>query len=256
MKSSVSNYENSLYISGVKVFGVNSVNFGYSLPVDHINVIGYSKFKTFTSNPPQSTLSVQKYLSPSDFFLNFTGLTPVSGNVNYNGKNFGFESAYLSSYSVACSVGNFPNLSASFSIFGQVGSGVGSTGASETGKLSVIRPNDITIECDGSGTNRIESFTYSVECKREPYYHPTGSLPTEVSTIKPFKINAEFTIAVDDYQSKRVLDYIVDSNKRRIKINVGSLASFTMENMELISESLNSSATDDLVITLSYQGFI
>jgi hypothetical protein len=29
-----------------------------------------------------------------------------------------------------------------------------------------------------------------------------------------------------------------------------------MENMELISESLNSSATDDLVITLSYQGFI
>jgi hypothetical protein len=81
-------------------------------------------------------------------------------------------------------------------------------------------------------------------------------LPTEVSTIKPFKVNAEFTIAVDDYQSKRVLDYIVDSNKRRIKINVGSLASFTMENMELISESLNSSATDDLVITLTYQGFI
>jgi hypothetical protein len=47
-----------------------------------------------------------------------------------------------------------------------------------------------------------------------------------------------------------------DSNKRNVNITIGSLASFTMANMELIGESINSSATDDLVLTLNYQGFI
>ena len=254
--SSVSNYDNSLYISGHKIFGVNSVNFGYSLPVDHVSVIGYSKFKTFTSSAPQSSLSVQKYLSPADFFLNFTGLNPLVGGVDYKGKKFGFNSAYLTSYSVAASVGNFPNLNASFSIFGDVGNEFGGDGASETGALKVVRPGDIKIECDGSGTNRIESFTYSLECKREAYYHPTGSGAMEVVTVKPFKVNADFTIGVDDYEAKRAFDYLSNSNSRKITIEIGSLATFTMNSMELISETLNTSSTDDLVITLTYQGFI
>lgn len=254
--SSTSNYDNSLHISGYKIFGVNSVNFGYSLPVDHVSVIGYSKFKTFTSNPPQSSLSVQKYLSPADFFLNFTGLNPLNGRVEYNGKKFGFESAYLTSYSVSASVGNFPNLDASFSIFGDIGNEIGDNGVSETGALRVVRPGDIRIECDGSGTNRIESFTYSLDCKREPYYHPTGSGAMEVVTIKPFKVNAEFSIGVSDYEAKKAFDYVLNSNSRKITIEVGSLATFTMSSMELIAESLNTSATDDLVITLTYQGFV
>ena len=256
MKSSVSNYENSLYISGVKIFGVNDVNFGYSLPIEHINVIGANKFSTFTNNAPQSSLSVQKYLSPADFFLNFTGSGQVSGGLFYNNKNFTFNRAYLNNYSVSCAVGNFPSLSADFTIFGNVGTGVAISGASETGYLSVVRPRDIAIRCDGSGTNRIEAFTYSVECPRQAFYHPTGSVPMDVVSLRPFKATAQFTIGVDDYESKRVLDYIIDSNKQNINITIGSLATFSMSNMELIGEAVSSSATDELSLTLTYQGFI
>lgn len=256
MKSSVSSYENSLYISGVKIFGVSDVNFGYSLPIEHINVLGNNKFATFTNNAPQSSLSVQKYLSPSDFFLNFTGAEQISGGLFYNNKNFTFNRAYLNSYSVSCAVGNFPVLNADFTIFGNVGTGIATSGASQTGALAVVRPRDISIQCDGTGTNRIEAFTYSVECPRQAFYHPTGSAPMDVVTLRPFKVNAQFTIGVDDYESKRLFDYVVDSNKKNVNITIGSLASFSMSNMELIGETVNSSATDEVSLTLNYQGFI
>ena len=256
MKSSISNYENSLYLSGLKIFGVSDVNFGYALPVEHINVIGNSRFATFTNGAPQSSLSVQKYLSQNDFLLRMTGEGPISGGLFYDNKNFSFRSAYLNSYSVSCAVGNFPSLNASFAVFGNVGTGLAQSTTGETGKLTVVRPADILIQCDGSGTNRIEAFTYSLECTRQAFYHPTGSAPMDVATQRPFRVTAQFTIAVDDYESKRLFDYVVDSNKRNVTITVGSLASFTMANMELLSETVNSSATDDLVLTLNYQGFI
>ena len=256
MNSSISNYENSLYLSGHKIYGVSDVNFGYQLPVEHISVLGHRKFRTATSGPPQNSLSVQKYLSPNDFLLNMTGLGPISGGLFYNNLNYSFRQAYMTSYSVSCAVGNFPNLNADFAVYGNVGSNLSQSSASQTGILKTIRPADILVTCDGSDTNRIESFTYTLECNREAFYHPTGSGAMDVVTIRPFKVNAQFTIGVDDYQTKKLFDYIIDSNKKNINITVGSLATFTMANMELISESVNSSATDDLVMTLNYQGFL
>jgi len=257
-KLSTANYDAEVFLSGYKIFGVTDVNFGYSLPVDHLNVIGYNKFRTFTSGPPQSSLSIQKYLSPNDLILNLTGTTAISGGLFYNSSStsFGFTSGYLNSFSVSCAVGNFPSLSADFSLYGNVGSGLISTTASQTGTLKVVRPKDILIECDGTGTNRIESFTYNVECNRQALYHPTGSSPMEVVTSRPYKVTAQFSLGIDDYGSKRLFDYIVDSNKRTVKITIGSLAAFTIYDMELISESINSSATDDAMMTLNYQGFL
>ena len=78
----------------------------------------------------------------------------------------------------------------------------------------------------------------------------------DVVTMRPYRVTAQFSIGIDDYQSKRLFDYVVDSNKKDINITIGSLATFTMSNMELIGESINSSATDDAVITLNYQGFL
>ena len=255
-KLSTANYEADVYLSGYKVFGVTDVNFGYSLPIEHLNVIGFNKFKTFTSGPPQSSLSIQKYLSPNDFILGFTGTTAISGGLFYNSsnRNFGFNSGYLNSYSVSCAVGNFPSLNADFSIYGNIGTGLISTSVNQTGALTVVRPRDILVQCDGSGTNRIESFTYSVECNRQAFYHPTGSAPMDVTTMRPYRVTAQFSLGVDDYQSKRLFDYIIDSNKQNISITIGSLATFTMSNMELIGESINSSATDDVTMTLNYQG--
>jgi hypothetical protein len=78
----------------------------------------------------------------------------------------------------------------------------------------------------------------------------------DIVTFRPFRATAQFTIGVDDYESKRVLDYIVDSNKQNINITIGSLTTFSMNNMELISETINSSSTDEVSLTLTYQGFI
>lgn len=78
----------------------------------------------------------------------------------------------------------------------------------------------------------------------------------DVVTIRPYRVTAQFSLGIDDYQSKRLFDYVIDSNKRNVTITIGSLATFTMSNMELIGESINSSATDDAVMTLNYQGFL
>jgi hypothetical protein len=256
MKSSVSNYESNFYLSGVKILGVSDVNFGYSVPIEHLNVIGNNKFATFTSGPPQGSLSIQKYLCQNDHILNYTGAIQASGGLFYNNKNFTFRSAYLNSFNVSCAVGNFPQLSADFIIFGNVGTGLGFTTSSQSSPLTVVRPGDISVQCDGSITNRVEAFTYSVECGRIPFYHPTGSGAIDVRTVRPYKVNAQFTIGVDDFESKRAFDYVIDSNKRNINITIVSVAAFTINNMELIAESINSSATDELSMTLNYQGFI
>jgi hypothetical protein len=255
-KSSVSNYDNSLYLSGLKIFGVTEVNYGYSLPIQHINVIGFNKFATFTSGPPSSSFSLQKYLSPNDWILGLTGNFPISGVLSYNSKKFGFDSGYLNSYSVSCSVGNFPVLNADFGIFGDIGGAIGTTTSNQTGVLKVIRPADISVTCDGSTTNRIESFTYSVDCPRQAIYGVTGAGPMAVIHPGPFKVNAQFSMGVDDYESKKLFDYVVDSNKKNINITIGTLATFSMANMELIGETINSSATNELMMTLNYQGFI
>ena len=78
----------------------------------------------------------------------------------------------------------------------------------------------------------------------------------DVVTSRPYKVSAQFSLGIDDYESKRLFDYIIDSNKRNVKITIGSLAAFTIYDMELISESINSSATDDAIMTLNYQGFL
>jgi hypothetical protein len=74
--------------------------------------------------------------------------------------------------------------------------------------------------------------------------------------MRPYKVTAQFTLGVYDYESKRAFDYILDSNKRNVNITIGSLATFTVNNMEFIGESINSSATDEVSMTLNYQGFI
>lgn len=257
-KLSTANYDVEVFLSGYKLFGVADVNFGYSLPIDHLNVIGYNKFRTFTSGPPQSNLSIQKYLSPNDFITGMTGTFGVSGGLFYNSRNtnFGFHSGYLNSYSVSCSVGNFPNLNADFSVFGNVGTGLISTTNNQTGTLALVRPADILVQCDGTGTNRVESFTYNVECNRQPFYGASGNRLIDVVTTRPYKVTAQFSIAVDDYQSKRAFDFVIDSNKKNINIQIGSLGTFTMSNMELVGESINTSATDDAIMTLNYQGFL
>ena len=297
MKNAIINYENIFYLDGQAISGILSVDGSYTINYAPINTVGIGYNKQVIADVPTAEFNINKYLLYNEPLLNYTGqrtdlkAQSFPGSINYNNKSIGFESGYLNSFGLSCSVGEIPQTSANIQVFGDIGSGYSAYGARQTKYMTVPQVKDITISCSGSSSNRITSFDYSINCPKKPIYilqNSNNYIPYEVLSEFPIEIGVSFNLEVDDYAARKVYEQLnndtdssfsllikgvvfvdaplsvegqnlnVDSTNLLVaRKSVGvTLFSQSFNNFKLISQEFNSNADDVLSVKLNYKGYL
>jgi len=261
-QASVSNYDQSVIINGFRLSGVQDLNGSYTIQKTPINILGQGHVLSLLNAPTEGNFSFSRNMISEDPLLNLTGNSGFSGTIDYLEKSFGFSGGYLTSYSVSCGIGQIPTINTDITVFGDIGSGLSHSVTGTHPAIYTPSQGSIFIECEGTGTNRITNFDYNININRQPIYKVGSKDPVEVCLIKPLEMTANFTLSVDDYETKRVLDILESPQTSNIKVLIKSadlsqtLQTYEIINASLVSETLSSSTESEMTVNLSYQGYV
>jgi len=256
----LNNYENKVFISGQELLGVENVDISYSNSPSISRFAGHSIGHTMVASDSQRQVSFSRYLIYNDPILSLTGNSPTSGSINYNGQAYGFNSGFLTEYSVNCAVGTIPSVNAALSVYGAMQSGINHSGSVAAPTIYIPNQGSIILTCDNSTTNRVVGFDYSIKINREPIYTIGSVLPFAVITDPIIEYKASVQIDVDDAFLQNSTGFLsARQNKTaaftiRSKDNTQILQQVTIPNASLVGETLASSADGGVKLTLNYVG--
>jgi len=255
------NYESRFYLDGRELSGINSIDVDYQNAANTTNLLGYEKGVTTIGGPTSQEVSLSWNLIYNDPVISYTGVNHIiTGSFNYNNNaSYGFESGYLTSYSVNCAVGSIPKVNASLVVYDELRSGVNASGI-EIKNVHIPSQGSITATCDNTTTNRVVGFDYSLEMMRKPYYTLGSETPVEVKYIPPIKYTASVQLEVDDVFLESGYSFLTTGKEEKtvsLAINSregASLRSLTIPKASLVGEQLSASADGLVRLTLNYVG--
>ena len=293
MKSLVQPYNQLVYVNGTGISGIYSIDGSYGVSESNVNFIGFGYITGLPNAPLEGQFNIRRSLISEDPFLNLTGDGAdyaFSGSVFYENPNiggsltnwtqsgsFGFYSGYLNSYSISCSVGEIPKVSATIAVFGDLGTGIDAKGHAPVDNPQIKVPNQgsISLSCNKSSTNQITSFQYELTTPRHPIYTlPTAStaagaepgewpqrVPSQVDIIYPIEATANFTMLIDDYKTKNLFDSLTGVHTDDVSISINdenssNIVSFDLSSSRLVSENVISSVGEPLQVNLTYKKYI
>lgn len=301
MSNAYTNYNQSVFINRTKLKGVTAVDGSFQISTKPINIIGLGAANQVVADIPQSDFSITRDVVFVDLFRKYTGLNEsFLGSINYGNAVFGFNEGYLTSYSYSVEYGQTPVSTLGITVYGDMGSGDTSavglrfeSGLNATGDIQdqvnkITRPSDITISCYGSETNRVKSFSFDVDIPKHAIYGIGNINPIQVSTKYPITVNTSFTIEADNYNSRRIKDYLtslsgfdsfsinvkgivydpigLDINNQQSELpggtainflgnnsySISEIWNFNSSNTKLINQQISSSAEDVMQVKLNY----
>ena len=253
------NSESHFFVSGQQLSGVESLDIGYSNSATVLNPLGYSNGVTSISGPTSQNVSFSRNFIYADPILDYTGSKPISGSVNYNGGSYGFQSGYLTSYSVNCAVNSIPKVNTSVVVYDEMRDTIDASGTTNT-TLLIPNQGSISATCDNSTTNRVVGFDYSLTVKRQPYYTIGSEVPAEVKMISPIQYAASVQLEVDDAFLESGFAFLgTGKSSKSVTFAINgrdgtSIQSLNIPNACLVGEQLNASADGALRLTLNYMG--
>lgn len=261
-KNAVLNYEQQFYLSGIQLSGVTSLDGSYSIDENPINIIGKGYTYPVRQGPMVGNFNIQKYYIGKEPLLSYTGESPISGSINFDEKSFGFESGYLTEYSVSAGIGRIPESSASIVVYGDIGSGISASGSEPHPAIEIPNQGSISLNATGYQSNRITDFSYSMRINRSPIYKIGSPFPVQVDRSFPISQEATFSLEVDDYEIARIQEYLIKPKQQKISIqlknpiNSSQIESFEIGKARLLSQSISSTSEDMLSVNLTYRGYI
>lgn len=267
-KNAIQNYEQQFYLSGILLSGVTNLNGGYSIQENPINIIGKGYTYPVSQGPLVGNFEISKYYIGEDPLLYYTGDSAISGSINFinasigETKSFGFNSGYLTEYSLSAGVGRIPECSASVVVFGDIGSGINASGSAPHPNIQIPNQGSISLNASGYATNRITDFSYSMRIDRSPIYKIGSPFPVQVDRSFPISQEASFTLEVHDFEISRIQEYLISPKQQNLTfnlknpINSDDIETFTINKARLLSQSISSSSEDVLSVDLRYIGYI
>lgn len=302
MANAYTNYNQNVYMQGVKLKGVNNISFSSSANFKSINILGSSSINQITAGAPQANVSVTRDLSFVDLFQNYTGINrSIRGSLLYGNRMISFNEGHLTSYSYSVDYGQTPVSTLGITVYGNLGSGDPEVAGymnyqgsyQDDSNKKIVRPSDISVSCHGSTSNRVKNFSVDVNVPKLVAYaygdRLTVPQAVQISIGYPVEVTSSFTMEVDDYQSKRVSDYLINKNFDAFSINVkgivydenvlitapgdeltlpdgtfltllsdrvyqiSQLWSFSSSNTKIISQDFSSSVDDISEVKISYK---
>ena len=213
--------------------------------------------------PSVGKVSLTRSLIYNDPVLGFTGESCFSGVFSYGANQYGFESGYLDSYSVSCSVGQVPNVSCGFSVYGEMKSGVAGHSLVTHPDIFVPSPKSIQISNDYGNSNRMTSFDYSIEVPRIPRYSVGSNLfPDAVESVGRIAVNASAIFDIGGFSMLDLNNFVRYISAPNFTISIKNrdlsqtLMTLPVHNAQILSQQIEGTIDAPLSVTLQYGGYI
>jgi hypothetical protein len=259
------NDEVRFFLGEYELSGIESLSFSNSSNVSNIFPLGTKKGITSVGSRQSQSVEFSRNLIYKDPILDYTGVSPVSGDIYYENSHYGFNTAYLSNYSVNCAVGASPRVSVVLDVLDEM-----LTGVDTSNGLNPVTHPPIDIPSQGSmvanvdgktETNRVTSFNYSLKPRRKYYYTIGSRLPSDVERFSPMEYSADITIDVDDAFLQNSFDFLNEREDKSVNISINGRNGLPIQNLivpnaSLVSENLSVSAEGGATLTLNYRGHI
>jgi len=208
----VHNEDQAFFLNGYQLSGISSLDANYSIPTEDNNFIGYTgPADLFQSGPGVANFSFKRYMISSDEKITelIGDEDGFEGGLSYNDKQFNFRDGYINSYSCSFAVDRIPETTVGISAYGEVGPEVTINHQEDDEKQFFLPTSSgIKLECDGRSTNRVSSFSFSMNVDMKPYYKIGSIFPCEVVTHFPIRQDLAIKFEVDDYDTRNLYDYI------------------------------------------------
>jgi hypothetical protein len=255
------NHEARVYVSQQELSGIQSATLSSANGVAIGNLVGLESGVSYLDGPFQGQFSLNRLMVYDDPIWDYTGTNPASGSIHHGDIKYGFEGAYLSSYSINAAVGSLPKVNASFDVYGLISSGISACGDVAHPIIDIPTQGSISINCDHISTNRVIGFDYSATIKRNPIYVFGASnlaAANDVDTIYPIQYNAQIQIEIDDAEisgSQALPILSLDTATLTIKGRNGNLlGTYDIPNATLVGESISATSNGVMVMNLNYKG--
>ncbi len=257
------NYDQNFSFCGQNLSGISDLTFSTAFGNSFVPSLGYSNFGYARIGPAVGSVEFSRSLIYSDPVLNYTGDFPCSGQFSYNNLSYGFESGYLTDYSVACSVGQVPSVSTTIAVYGEMKSGAANQTFVTHPDIFVPSPKSISISNDYSSSNRVNSVSYNVSCRRDAKYSVGGGLfPEKVVLLLPLKIDSSITFNIRGFSALDLQNFVREVSLPTFNINIKNrdlsqtLMTLPVHNASLINQQIQGTIDSPLSVTLSYEGFL
>lgn len=249
----------SVFVSGQQLSGIESADISYTHQQSNLKPLGTRGGITVVNGEPQKDFSFSRYLIYDDPILNYTGGNEMAGSINYQGSSYGFESGYLTNYSVNCAVGSIPKVNSQFFIADEMNVGNDASGSVFHEEIDIPRQGSISVSCDNSTTNRVIGFDYSITCEYLKYYTIGSSSISEVEKSPDVEYSASVQIDVDEAFLSNSESFLSNREDKEVSFVINGrggtvLQSLVIPDASLVGESLNASADGSLILTLNYIG--
>ncbi len=261
--SPVLNYDQNFSFCGQSLSGISDITFKSDFGIGYTPIIGNTPFGFHKISPSIGNLDFSRSLIYSDPVLNYTGDSPCSGQFSYRGLNYGFNSGYLTNYSIRCSVGQIPNVTAAFSIFGEMKSGLFDSNSIVHPDIFIPSPKSIVISNNYGYNNKITSFDWSISIPRQPKYSVGPNLfPDEVFSPTPLQIVSNITFNVGGFSPLDLQQFTryVSSPSFTITVKNRDLSQNLMilpvNNAQILTQQTQGTVDSPLALTLQYAGYL
>ena len=259
----------NVYINGERLRGVQSCAAGWEAPETYVNSVGLDGgfLGGVVEQSLQSTFDIERLMvSPTDPIISLFHSTKILGEVYYdNDEHFKFTDGMLTNYRCACSVGTIPTLDFSILAFGNAGGNIGYTPARKKERddtIIIASPGSIILNVEGHESNRIQSFEVSMNIDRE-VVNILGKLqPHDYIVQFPIQVDCQFTIHVDDYESKNLFDFVCNPTEQDLLFNFidcatgDAIRTFFVRKAKLVDYNQTGSIHEELEATFTYKSYI
>lgn len=240
--------------------------------------------------PLEGDFSINSILVSEDFFLQFLGDEPFTGSIHHGGSYFGFYSGYITNHSVSCSIGQLPTTTTSIKVFGDIGGSpdfinqendfpilnedgyqvatsdsynngmYNASGTHEYPEIKLPNQGSIIVECTGASTDRVTSFSHSIDIPIDPIYIVGSAYAAQVDVIWPVTTETSFTLDIDEYKYQSLRKYMRTPTVQDIKIMINDcfgepIQYYTVKKARLISETMSASTEGRLTVNLTYKSY-
>lgn len=260
---SILNYDQTFSFCGQNLSGISDLTFSSNFGVGLTPTLGVKSFGFHKTGPSFGSVEFSRSLIYNDPVLAYTGELACSGSFGYNGIAYGFESGYLTNYSIACSIGQVPSVSASISVFGEMKSGAGNQSFVSHPEIFIPSQKSIVIANDYGNSNRIQSFNWAVSTSREPKYSiDSGLTPDGVFTTLPIQISASATFNVVGFSPLDLQQFVRYIYSPNFTINIKNrdlsqtLMTLPVNNAQILGQEIQGTVDSPLSLTLQYGGYL
>jgi hypothetical protein len=130
-------------------------------------------------------------------------------------------------------------------------------------ELFIPSPRSIIVSGDNTSTNRVTSFSYELNINRQPIFSIDSYKDVdEVVFLPPINITASLNFDAVNFTPENYEFFIVSTEKKNFNVTINDRKSnsgiynLNIPNIQLVSQSLDSSAENKLTISNSYIGYL